>query len=113
MNGKTEIINLTAQTVDIEYEGVKISFPPSGTVCRIETKTVVKETINGIPTVMIEYGYVENLPQPQDGITFIVSILVGQRYGGAIRNDLIGPNTNDAVRGPTGTIVSVPGFVRY
>jgi hypothetical protein len=31
----------------------------------------------------------------------------------SIELDLIGPNTNAAIRGPTGAIISMPGFVQY
>jgi hypothetical protein len=46
------------------------------------------------------FGAVQNLPEPQANTFYIVSLPVGERYGFRSehgREDLIGPNTNDAV----------------
>lgn len=58
----------------------------------------------------VEYGEVEGLPEPEDGVLLIVSAMV---LAASDRADLIAPATGhpDCIRNE-GRIVSVPGFVR-
>lgn len=58
----------------------------------------------------VEYGEVEGLPEPEDGVLLIVSAMV---LAASDRSDLVAPATGhpECVRNE-GRIVSVPGFVR-
>lgn len=107
-----EIINLTPQDITIIADGKSTTFKRSGDVCRITTTTEEREPINGLPTISIKYGEIENLPFPRKDTFFIVSILVGQNHG-TDRSDLIGPDTNRAIRDTNGNILGCPCFVRY
>jgi hypothetical protein len=69
--------------------------------------------MNGIRTCKIKYGEIKNLPKSEKGTYYIVSMLVGQIGCQQGRTDLIGPNTNEAIRDENGRIIGVPGFVRY
>lgn len=57
-----------------------------------------------------EFGEVEGLPEPQEGVMLIVSAMV---LSASDRTDLVAPATGhpDTVRNKKGHIVSVPGFV--
>jgi hypothetical protein len=57
------------------------------------------------------FGPVQNLPDPQPGVIYIVSALVAQA---AKRADVVSPATGHplARRDQNGQIISVPGFVR-
>lgn len=57
-----------------------------------------------------EFGDVEGLPAPQEGVFLIVSAMV---LGASSREDLVAPATGhpDTIRNEKGHIVSVPGFV--
>lgn len=57
-----------------------------------------------------EFGEVEGLPEPQEGVMLIVSAMV---LSASDRTDLVAPATGhpDTVRNEKGHIVSVPGFV--
>lgn len=59
----------------------------------------------------VVYGDVTGLPEPQDGVLYIVSAMVKSASN---RTDLVAPATGhpDCVRNDKGFIVSVPGFVR-
>lgn len=57
-----------------------------------------------------EFGEVEGLPAPEEGVKLIVSAMV---LSASNRTDLVAPATGhpDTVRNEKGHIVSVPGFV--
>lgn len=57
-----------------------------------------------------EFGEVEGLPEPQEGVMLIVSAMV---LGASSREDLVAPATGhpDTIRNEKGHIVSVPGFI--
>lgn len=59
----------------------------------------------------VKYGDVEGLPEPKEGVKYIVSAMV---LAASNRTDLVAPATGhpDCVRNEKGFIVSVPGFVR-
>ena len=65
---------------------------------------------NGVATV--SYGKVNGLPEPVDGVVYIVSAMVLDALRG-VRDDLVAPATGhpDCVR-ENGKVVSVPGFVK-
>ncbi|PIR21931.1 MAG: hypothetical protein COV44_10595 [Deltaproteobacteria bacterium CG11_big_fil_rev_8_21_14_0_20_45_16] len=104
------VINLTPHAIKFQAEdGTRTVFPPSGEVARVEqypgeTTTVdfagVEVPVQGAP----EYGWVEGLPEPKEGVVFIVSGFVLNRAVG--RNaDVFGPGTgpqDEAIRFPDG-----------
>ena len=58
-----------------------------------------------------QFGEVEGLPEPQDGVFIIVSAMV---LAASDRTDLVEPATGHpmTVRNERGHIVSVPGFIK-
>lgn len=60
------------------------------------------------------FGDVTGLPEPADGVLYIVSALVLTAAKAAGRTDCVAPATGhpDCVRNDKGFILSVPGFVK-
>lgn len=94
------IVNLTPHMLNVRRtDGTWLDVPPSGQVARVsENRTHVQvQGFDGIAVTVATYGQVENLPDPQDGVIFIVSALVLQRV--PHRRDVFAPGTlirNDA-----------------
>ena len=99
-----KFVNLTPHVINLN-DGT--SLPVSGMVCRISS-THSEFDPSGI--CYISFGDVVNLPDPADGVTYVVSGLVAGVVG---RPDVVSPATGhpQTVR-RDGLIVSVPGFVR-
>jgi hypothetical protein len=106
------LINLTPHEITIVREDNKIVLPPSGTIARVATTRRVVATIEvhgmTIPVHRVEFGQVENLPEPQPGTWYIVSAIVAQAAPG--RDDLVIPD--DAVRDEQGRIVGARALAR-
>lgn len=100
-----KFVNLTPHVVRLN-DGTE--FPPSGKVARVTSKYSQFDE-NGIASVV--FGEVQHLPEPEDGITYIVSALVAAACHD--RKDVVSPATGhpDAVR-KDGQVFSVPGFIR-
>ena len=113
------LINLTPHELTLvgEKEEIVGRIAPTGQVARV--KTLVTEmgqvVVDGhtVPIVATIYGEVENLPDPQDGTMYIVSILVIQALGGQ-RSDVVAPDTGpqSVVRDAQGQIKGVRRFTR-
>ena len=107
----TKFINLTPHDIKLNDGTI---YPTSGKVTRVAN--TFSNFCCGISKVF--YGEIENLPEPEDGVYYIVSAMVlaanndKPRY--RRRGDLVAPATGhpDCVR-ENGFIVSVPGFIRY
>lgn len=104
-----KIVNLTPHDITITNGP---TFPPSGTVARVSVLQVDAGDINGIPVKTQTYGDIVGLPEPQAGMVFIVSALTLAAAKAAGRDDVVAPDTANAVRNDAGHIVSVPGFVK-
>jgi len=115
----TEFVNLTPHTITVfDSSGKKclIEIPPSGQVARVATmaEEVGALPINGhdVPINRVTYGEVENLPEPQNGTIYIVSVLVLQALKGQ-RTDVMAPDTgpDSVVRDENGRIAGVRAFL--
>lgn len=73
----------------------------SGSLARVATKIVTVGFIDEIPVTATEFGEVEGLPEPVDGVIYIVSSLVAQRVPN--RNDVFIPS--ESVRDSQGRII--------
>lgn len=89
-----------------------LTFTPSGTVARVTVTHEKIDTVDGIDIFSTVYGDVTDLPEPVDGVLYIVSLMVLQAAKN--RTDLVAPSTGhpNVVRTTIGHILSVPGFVR-
>jgi hypothetical protein len=104
-----KLINLTphALRIRVEESGEAIALEsdividPTAPAARVRQESVVVGHINDIPVKMSKFSDVKNLPEPQDGVVYIVSMLVSQR---AHREDVVGPNTSpkEDIRYPEG-----------
>jgi hypothetical protein len=110
-------INLTPHKITVyDSKGEKIitEIPPSGLVARVSTVSRVVGEIAGIPVRRVEYGEIENLPDPMPDTYYVVStvVLIALREKGIRRSDVISPDTNpdSAVRDSEGRIVGVRFF---
>lgn len=113
------VINLNKHAVILSSssegdEAVNIVFPPSGMVASVSTKEVMAEDANGLPCVRVEYGDIQGIPDPQEGVFYIVNMLILERSD---RTDLIAPDTGpSAIRftdGPQkGNVRAVTRFKR-
>jgi hypothetical protein len=101
-----QFINLTTHAINLNDGRV---FDPSGTVCRIETAHT--DIINDVCEVV--FSGVHGLPEPQEGVCYIVSLPVLQGLRDK-RKDLVAPATNHpkTIRNEKGHIVSVPCFIK-
>jgi len=99
----TTIKNYTPHTINLNNGQ---SYPSVG-LARVSS-TFTDFDADGV--CRVEYGEVEGLPEPEDGVLLIVSAMV---LAASDRADLIAPATGhpDCIRNE-GRIVSVPGFVR-
>jgi len=109
------IVNLTPHTVVVIREGEKpIEFPPSGTVARVTSRSVLVREVGGVPVVRTEYSDITGLPEPEKGTVFIVPtlVLLALKEGGTHRDDVVSPDTSPAsvVRNEAGQIIGVRRF---
>lgn len=97
------LVNLTPHTINfVNPEGAEIlNLPPSGTVARVATNAQVVGDLDGIPVTHTVYGEIEGLPEPQDGVIYIVSGLV--RTACPSRSDLACPGLQ--VRDSEGRVI--------
>lgn len=77
-----KLVNCTPHGVDICFDDKIVNIPPSGIVPRLEevvehVKTVRFDCLpHDIDIVMKGFGEVSNLPEPQEGVYYIVSSIV-------------------------------------
>lgn len=98
-------INLTPHGITLNDGRV---FEPSGQVARVSSSHT---PFNQDAVCSVSFGEVTDLPEPRDGVMYIVSALVAQA---ARRDDVVSPATGhpEAKRNEKGHIISVPGFVK-
>ena len=88
----------------------------NGTIIKKEADTPIARVsscyteFDGNGICKVQFGEVENLPEPQEGVFYIVSAMVMARV--PHRTDVVAPATGhpDCIR-ENGRIVSVPGFI--
>jgi len=109
-----KLINLTPHEVVLyANDGCTIieKIPSSGNARVAMSEETIGE-LNGVPVVSFVVGAVEGLPEPQEGVVYIVSFITLQALVGTTdRTDFVAPNTNSAcVRDEGGNILGVMGF---
>ena len=116
-----KFINLTPHPVVLSNGALRITFEKqAGTpVVRvkevIEERTVEHEIAPGVkitlPINNVKRVEVQNLPEPQEGVMYIVSSMVAQHVK---RPDVIAPITDSTCeRDELGRVVSVKGFQSF
>lgn len=105
-----QFVNLMPHPATIVTSSGVISVPPSGQLCRVRTTSVTLGEVGGVPVYVDEFGEVEGLPDPQDGVVLLVSGLVLAALRGSGRRDVLAPGTgpqDGPVRSPEGQVVGV------
>ena len=107
------VTNLTPHEVKVVDDGnnVVATFPSSG-VARAHQYDVLVSEIKSIPVVKTEFGEVLGLPEPAEGVAYIVSRITieAARAQGRTTDDLL--TTSGAVRDDQGRIVGCRAFAR-
>lgn len=108
----TTFINLTPHALTvIDAAGVEHVFEPSGQLARVSSSQEKLPDVGGFAVARTVWGAVTGVPDPKEGVVFIVSALVLAHC--ADRPDVVGPDTGPtAVRNDKGHIVAVRGFVK-
>lgn len=112
-----KLVNLTPHPVKIYSEdtpdrvenpddGVVLTLEPSGTLARLSEAvtgedTVVTEEGVEIPISLVSYAEIEGLPEPQQGVFYVVPLMTALAAAG--RQDLLVPY--EQVRNLEGTVV--------
>ena len=90
--------------------------PQSGNIARVRHEQVPLDSVDGIPVYTTEYKDIEGLPEPVEGVTYIVSSLIQHalKQAGINRPDVLSPGTgpNDSAVKEQGKIVAVTRLVK-
>lgn len=92
------IMNCTPHTINFVNDAGEVirAIEPSGILPRVSSSTNLVGDIDGIPDEETVYGEVTDLPEKQDGVILIVSVMVASRLpnrddlrvpGRQVRND--------------------------
>jgi hypothetical protein len=107
--------------VNVSFQDVKIgveedgkfrevrAFPKSAKVAKVETAITGSETIGNIPVYSIKFLGLQDLPDEEEGVIYIVPMPVAQFSG---RQDVYSADTDKPFR-DKGNILGFPGLVRY
>lgn len=113
---KASFVNCTPHHLTIEGIG---ELPPSGILSRVSTEYHNRLPLNGVRVRQKSIGVeaVTGLPDPVEGLTFIVSGMVREVlsvYAAHLqRGDVFAPDTgSDAIRNDLGGIIAVRGLVQ-
>lgn len=106
MIDEVKFVNLTPHEIVVMGEP-EVRVPPSGDVARVSVVTEPLGSIGGVPAFIERSGPVEGLPEPRDGVIYIVSTLV--RVAVPRRVDVASPG--QLVRDPDGRPVGCRGLV--
>lgn len=104
-----EYVNLTPHAIVVCNSAGEVvrTFPASGKVARVETRSVFCDMAEGIEHMSQEYGEVQGLPAYEPGVRYIVSGLVRSAVLG--RHDVVSPG--ELVRNSAGQPVGCKGFI--
>lgn len=99
-----KIINLTPYNLKII--GRKDTIEPSGMTARLHSPLAQVCEIDGIPIMSCESPSVSNLPEPKDGVLYIVATYIRQACPD--RKDLASPAK--LIRGEAGNVIGCAAF---
>lgn len=101
-----KLVNLTPHPIVVLGPDGEITIPASGTVARCSEVSEVIGELNGVPVIRKSFGQVVNLPEPEEGVVYIVSALVAQ--AAKDRDDVVFPG--NLVRDDQGNIKGLNAF---
>lgn len=107
-----KFINLTPHPIRVlDVRGDTHEFVPSGQVVRVGQVTHEMPEVGEFRVRTNQSGQISGLPEPQDGVIYLVSGFVLAAAQG--REDVLAPDTGpDCVRDENGHIKAVRGFLR-
>lgn len=111
----TKIINLMPHTLNVELpSGERLAIEPhdAKNPARVDVKNVPLDAVAGIPVTTAVYGDVVGLLEPEDGVVYVVSMLVGSRVAGT-RDDIYGPDSGPTAIRENGNVKAVRGLIKY
>ena len=100
-----KFINLTNHAINETTTGIEI--PASGRVARVKSSTIKQGEHAGIPIYASTFGEIEGLPEPVDGVLYIVSSLALNAVP-SNRTDVVAPG--NLQRQKDGTPMGCCGF---
>lgn len=101
------IVNLTPHPINVIQNGKPVlTIPTSGTIARCTQKDTLQGDLNGIPLYTTTFGNVSGIPEEQEDVFYVVSLLVAQAVQN--RKDLL--ITVKAVRDEQGRIIGCGGL---
>lgn len=108
-------INLTPHVVNVELtDGSKLAFEPTKPEARMSVSSAPTSFENyesEVPLVAPVFGEVTNLPEPVEGVAYIVATMLAQRV---MRPDVVSPDTGKtAIRNEAGQVVAVRAFQKF
>jgi hypothetical protein len=106
------VVNLTPHPITLAQGDRTVTVPPCGTVARVATTEVEVGHVDvdglDIPVLNLQFGQVEDLPAPREGVLYLVSALVGQACPD--RTDVVSPGR--LIRDDQGRVVAAAALVR-
>ena len=77
-----EFVNLTHhEIVLLNRKGEMLNIPPSGQIARVQYTPVMVDEVQGVPVMKLEYGEPVGLPEPKEGVYYLVSSTVKNAVG--------------------------------
>lgn len=106
-------VNLTPHTVDLRHGDVALSLPSEGVARVSETAEPAGTTPEGLPLTDVRLGDVEGLPEPTEGVAYLVSIVTAAAVARVQpdRTDVYYPYP--LLRDDAGRVVGAGGLARY
>lgn len=111
-----KIINLTQHAINLKVADAALDIPPSGVEAKIATRSVAKDPLQvegllvPLPVVGTEFGDLENLPPPQEGVVYVAGLVVAQAAAKLGRRDVYSP---DVLRNDKGQPIGAKGLVAH
>lgn len=99
------LVNLTPHSINLPH-GQTVR--PTGYVARVNSVQQQVDNINGIPVLVTQLLQTMNLPEPEEGVCFIVPAVV--RNHSPKRKDLLSPTK--LIRDSDGKVVGCGAFER-
>jgi len=111
MTTQPRFVNCTPHEITVLNDVGELVLSPSGIIPRVSQSPLVPAmTIMGVQMLQGgEFGEVEGLPAPEEGVLYVVS---GMVFGATDRKDVVAPATDPAnvIRNDKGHVIGVRAF---
>lgn len=108
-----KVVNLTPHKVTVfDDDGVVIKTYPSEGVARASHVNTPVDNVDGVLVVSTSYGEVTGLPEPTEGVVYVVSFITANaaKAHGRTTDDLL--LTSGPVRDDEGRVIGCRAFAR-